>query len=284
MGAPAWFKFYPADFLLDPDVSELTLAEQGLLVRMWCVCARDGSVPFDARKMALRVQTGYRIVSRLAPRCLPFFHRVGDELVSIRMLEEQGKREQVSAVRAFAGSKGGRQKVANATAIAGDGFKQLLKQTGSNTESESEKNPYSPQKAGTNEGVVKVKGRKKKDGSIEIVDVPAETFMLAKQIVSGWRKEDPDGRKVVSVVAQVAMRMVAIGARQERFSPEVLAEAGRDYCRMERKRYKAAHNFLSLLEEPETGRQPFYEWAVAVVKRRESVAQQVELLPQEVGS
>ena len=47
-----WFKFWATDYLCDPDVDELSLEEQGLLVRMWCVCSQRGSIPGDPEEIA----------------------------------------------------------------------------------------------------------------------------------------------------------------------------------------------------------------------------------------
>lgn len=49
---PAWFRFYPAEYLLDSKVDSLSLEAQGILVRLWCVCARDGFLPSDLEEIA----------------------------------------------------------------------------------------------------------------------------------------------------------------------------------------------------------------------------------------
>ena len=47
-----WFKFWATDFLTDPDVDELSLEAQGLLLRMWCVCSQRGNIPEDPEEIA----------------------------------------------------------------------------------------------------------------------------------------------------------------------------------------------------------------------------------------
>lgn len=47
-----WFKFYSTEFLLDARVNGLTLQEQAIVVRMWCVCHQTGALPDDPLAMA----------------------------------------------------------------------------------------------------------------------------------------------------------------------------------------------------------------------------------------
>jgi hypothetical protein len=47
-----WFKFYSTEFLLDARVNALTLQEQAIVVRMWCVCHQTGAIPDDPVALA----------------------------------------------------------------------------------------------------------------------------------------------------------------------------------------------------------------------------------------
>lgn len=47
-----WFKFFASDFLNDPDVDNLPLEAQAILVRMWCALWIHGSLPGDVEELA----------------------------------------------------------------------------------------------------------------------------------------------------------------------------------------------------------------------------------------
>lgn len=89
MGAP-WFKVYPADYLLDSKVDALALEAQGILVRLWCLCARDGSIPNDPGILARRAGVDAKAMRRHWEALLPFFQEEQDgSLFSVRLRKEQ---------------------------------------------------------------------------------------------------------------------------------------------------------------------------------------------------
>lgn len=47
-----YFKLFAREYLTDGEVRALPLAAQAILVRMWCVCCLDGSLPADAEDLA----------------------------------------------------------------------------------------------------------------------------------------------------------------------------------------------------------------------------------------
>lgn len=47
-----WFKFYSTEFLLDARVNLLTLQEQAIVVRMWCIIHQNGSIPNDPKQVS----------------------------------------------------------------------------------------------------------------------------------------------------------------------------------------------------------------------------------------
>lgn len=44
-----WFRFYPADWLLDPHVTQMTLAQQGAYMRLLAYAWWNGGIPSDPR-------------------------------------------------------------------------------------------------------------------------------------------------------------------------------------------------------------------------------------------
>ena len=94
MSDQPWFKFYAADFLLDPDVDAMPREAEALLIRMWCLCHREGSCPADVGTLARKTLCSQEYVSRFKPRCEPFFEFRDGKLYSRRMEEEKRRSEQ----------------------------------------------------------------------------------------------------------------------------------------------------------------------------------------------
>lgn len=94
MSDQPWFKFYAADYLLDPEVDAIPREAEALLLRMWCVCHREGSCPADVETLARKTLCSLEYVSRFKPRCEPFFEFRDGKLYSRRMEEEKRRSEQ----------------------------------------------------------------------------------------------------------------------------------------------------------------------------------------------
>jgi hypothetical protein len=95
MAEQPWFKFYAADYLLDPDVDALPRQAEALLVRMWCVCHREGSCPADADTLARKTLCSVEYVLQCKSQCEPLFElRQDGKLYSRRMEEEKLRSEQ----------------------------------------------------------------------------------------------------------------------------------------------------------------------------------------------
>jgi uncharacterized protein YdaU (DUF1376 family) len=94
MSDQPWFKFYAADYLLDPDVDAMPREAEALLLRMWCICAREGSCPVDVETLARKTQCGQEYVSQVLPSCQPFFELRQGKLYSRRMEDEKRRSEQ----------------------------------------------------------------------------------------------------------------------------------------------------------------------------------------------
>lgn len=93
MGDQPWFKFYAADYLLDPDVDAIPRQAEALLVRMWCVCHREGSCPADPETLARKTLCSLQYILQFKPHCDPFFELQGGKLYSRRMQEEKQRSE-----------------------------------------------------------------------------------------------------------------------------------------------------------------------------------------------
>jgi uncharacterized protein YdaU (DUF1376 family) len=94
MAKQPWFKFYGADFLLDPDVDAMPREAEALLVRMWCVCHREGSCPADVESLARKTLCSPQYVSQCKPHCEGFFELRDGRFYSRRMEEEKQRSEQ----------------------------------------------------------------------------------------------------------------------------------------------------------------------------------------------
>jgi uncharacterized protein YdaU (DUF1376 family) len=94
MADQPWFKFYAADYLLDPDVDAIPREAEALLVRMWCICHREGSCPVDVETLARKTQCSQQYVSQFKQQCEPFFELRDGKLYSQRMEEEKRRSEQ----------------------------------------------------------------------------------------------------------------------------------------------------------------------------------------------
>jgi uncharacterized protein YdaU (DUF1376 family) len=92
-----WFKLWATDYLTDPDVDELSLEAQGLLLRMWCVCSQRGNIPDDPEEIARLTRCKLQSVSHCHSQCKRFFKSRNGLLYSERMEREKAKSEQARA-------------------------------------------------------------------------------------------------------------------------------------------------------------------------------------------
>jgi hypothetical protein len=93
MAREPWFKFFAADYLLDPAVDELSLEAQAVLLRMWCICHIEGSCPVDVEQIARKTRLPFEAVARHRERVAPFFEARDGHLFSRRMEEEKRRSE-----------------------------------------------------------------------------------------------------------------------------------------------------------------------------------------------
>jgi uncharacterized protein YdaU (DUF1376 family) len=91
MSRTPWFKFWAADYLCDSDVQKLPLEAQGMLLRMWCACHIDGSLPSDPEELAVLIRCKLKSVLQSYPLCQQFFELRDGRLYSPRMEREKAK-------------------------------------------------------------------------------------------------------------------------------------------------------------------------------------------------
>ena len=100
-----WFKLYGTDYLGDPCVRELSMAERGALVSLWAACcARGGSLPSDMARVSRMSDVPVEDSESLVPRF--FRQRKDGEWESPRMVDEWQK----SKMKASAGRAGGKSR------------------------------------------------------------------------------------------------------------------------------------------------------------------------------
>jgi uncharacterized protein YdaU (DUF1376 family) len=101
-----WFKFFAGDYLNDPDVDDLSLEAQGILVRMWSALWMYGSLPSDVEEMARKCKVRVAPMHMHLHNLLQFFVQQAD---GTYISERQERERQRSGIVSKA-----RQKAANA--------------------------------------------------------------------------------------------------------------------------------------------------------------------------
>jgi hypothetical protein len=142
MGRP-WFPLYAADLLVDAKVAQLSDPQFRMLVRVWCRCCLDGSVPAEAKAFA-KVMGCRENVARLTLQWLVNFISIdpsmGGRLISERMHREAQRYEaKVEKLRAN-GLKGGRGHKAKAS--------EMLVEPQPQPQPQKEKEQKTPRKRG----------------------------------------------------------------------------------------------------------------------------------------
>jgi uncharacterized protein YdaU (DUF1376 family) len=88
--APA-FQFYPADFLSDGRVMQMTLAECGAYIRLLCVAWIEGGLPADQDRLAQILGLAPRSFLKLWPALQPCFQEHDGRLTQKRLEHERAK-------------------------------------------------------------------------------------------------------------------------------------------------------------------------------------------------
>ncbi len=205
-----WFKFYPADYLLDPKVDALPLEAQAILVRLWCIVSRDGEIPDDPKMVARRVGVPPQTMrthwgklrcffDELPPNPLPNSRQTsefdggfnGIKLTSNRMVLEQTKYKEVIEKRRASGASGGAKRQANARILLQAKINQ------SETETEEERKrvqdalsapvPVAPIRE--KKARVKKQTTPEETNPVRIVEaMPPDWIELFWRLKAGWEK------------------------------------------------------------------------------------------------
>ena len=101
-----WFKFYAAEYLLDPKIAALSFEHRGVLLTLWCLTSTQSVLSLDHKITAKQIGIDPRTLARLWVDLRHFFTETPEGFISPRMVAE---REKANVFKAF-GEKGGRAK------------------------------------------------------------------------------------------------------------------------------------------------------------------------------
>jgi uncharacterized protein YdaU (DUF1376 family) len=110
-----WFKLYFIEFLSDFDIDALSLEEKGMLLVLWCHCAKKGRFPADLKQLSKIFKMTSKKTARRMENLMQFFLEEHDEtgvlyLYSRRMREEMENYNEKMAKLRENGKLGGRPK------------------------------------------------------------------------------------------------------------------------------------------------------------------------------
>jgi len=111
------FQFYPKDFLVDPNVIEMSETSLGLYVKLLCHSWISCAIPDDTKRLAKLCAVDSRTMRRCWPQISPCFVVDPEKpgfLRHPRLDKERVKQEEHAANRAEAGRLGGLAKASNA--------------------------------------------------------------------------------------------------------------------------------------------------------------------------
>lgn len=101
--APA-FQFYPKDFLMDGNVSGMSLQERGAYITLLCICWLEGSLPADVGRLANIVGTPRKAFAKFWPAIAICFQERGDRLMHGRLEIEREKQAEYRRRQSDAGN------------------------------------------------------------------------------------------------------------------------------------------------------------------------------------
>jgi uncharacterized protein YdaU (DUF1376 family) len=84
---------FSSDYLLDGKVDDLPLEAQAILLRMWCVCAVEGSCPSQPTEIARKIRVAADKVQEYFQKLADFFEIRDRRMLSHRMEKERAKSE-----------------------------------------------------------------------------------------------------------------------------------------------------------------------------------------------
>lgn len=109
MGTDFFFKLFAREYLTSREVRSLSLEQQGVLLRLWCVCCLEGSLPNDLEEIAAATGLKYSQFHLLEAPLMQFFKLGEDKRWHSRRMEaEQHRNHRVREARSRAGKESGR--------------------------------------------------------------------------------------------------------------------------------------------------------------------------------
>lgn len=134
-----WAKFFVGDYLLDPDIKRLSLAAQGIFIRLWCIYAREGHLPENLGDLAAVAGVSLKTLRSNWPGLHPLFVEEGSSRFGHRMRQAMAETHAHFTACRTAGSKGGLQRAENARCKSSLPPQALLQKTSKQPEEDKEK-------------------------------------------------------------------------------------------------------------------------------------------------
>ena len=248
MGGPTWFKFFGSEYLLDADVDSLPLEAQGILVRLWCLCSRDGVIPDDPKTLARRVAVEFSTMRKHWESLRKFFDVQEDGLHSSRMEDESKQYEEKCQKLRDRASKAGKASAAKRATQVELKLNSSSKQDETNestysteTEAEAEKD-YLPN--GSAAAIPREQRKRRRSREEITAGYPEQVRRVANAALREWRKEDPDGRLIQADLSLLVANLDLIFKAHPEASADLLIAAFKAYLAKEKFRYCAPQFFF----------------------------------------
>ncbi len=100
------FQFYPADFLIDGNVAQMTLMERGAYITLICLCWQERSLPNTPDRLARMIGSTPAVFAKLWPALEPCFRLVAGRWVHPRLEKERRKQDDFRRQQAEKGRAG----------------------------------------------------------------------------------------------------------------------------------------------------------------------------------
>lgn len=182
--ADPWFKFYAADYLLDEQVDLLPLEAQGILIRLWCLCWRSGSIPDAPDTLALRSKVDARSMRKHWPTLRTFFIVGQDGLVSERMERERTESKAMTEARRIGAQKTNEKRWGKRSESDAEVSRPVVAERvaeRSVSESESESETTTPTPSGP--------GKPKREPKVQVLGDYPEELSLAMEHYRGLMRD-----------------------------------------------------------------------------------------------
>lgn len=115
----SWFPFYPADWVTNEDVVDMSLAERGAYLELLCHQWRNGSIPDDMERLRKIARCTAKEMTQVWPKVSPMFPPADEDgrLANGRMSRERVKAEAISVKSSTSAEKRWRAHKPDANAL-----------------------------------------------------------------------------------------------------------------------------------------------------------------------